>query len=95
MDFGTSYNPTPILVKGDGDGTVNKRSLLGCGYWENTPAQGNHKIHQQSYKGVEHYNLLNNPNAINYILSKLTGDRDYPRPHEKQEISDMMKIRLF
>lgn len=38
--------------------------------------------------------MLSNAGPINYILSKLTGDHDYPRPNE-QTSSDMMKIRLF
>lgn len=74
---------------------MNKRSLIGCGYWSNSAAQGNHEIHQKSFKGVEHYNMLSDTGAINYILSKLTGDHDYPRPYENRISSDTMKIRLF
>lgn len=95
LDFGGGYNPTPFLVKGEGDGTVNKRSLIGCGYWADTTAQGDHKIHQHAYPGVEHYNLLSDSGAINYILSQLTHDHDYPRNNETVNNSDIMKIRLF
>lgn len=97
LDFGAAgYNTNPSLIKGDGDGTVNKRSLIGCGYWENSAAQGNHEIHQQAFPGVEHYNMLSDPGAINYILSKLTRDNDYPWVNEtKPDSEDIMKIRLF
>lgn len=95
LEFGAGWNPTPYLVKGSGDGTVNERSLIGCGYWENTPAQGNHKIYQHAYPGVEHYNMLSDTGAINYILGRLTDKADYPRRNEKTNFSNMMKIRLF
>lgn len=95
MDFGGAYNPNPALVKGNGDGTVNRRSLIGCGHWENTPAQGNHKIYQQEFPGVEHYNMLKDAGSINYILNKLTDDHDYPRQGESSNVTVMMKWRLF
>lgn len=95
LDFGPAFNPNPTLVKGNGDGTVNRRSLIGCGYWDKTSAQGDHKIYQHEYPNVEHYNMLSDAGPINYILSKLTGDHDYPRANEKTNLSDMMKIRLF
>lgn len=83
------------LIKGNGDGTVNRRSLIGCGYWENTPAQANHNIHQQEFPGVEHYNMLSNSGPINYILNKLTGDEDYPRFNENKNVTTVLKMRLF
>lgn len=95
LDFGTKFNADPILVKGNGDGTVNRRSLIGCGYWAQTPSQGDHKIYQHEYTGIEHYNMLSDPGPINYILNKLTHENDYPRANEKVGYSDMMKIRLF
>lgn len=95
LDFGQSYNPVPVLIKGNGDGTVNRRSLIGCGYWADTAAQANHKIYQQEFPGVEHYNMLSNSAPINYILNKLTGNQDYPRAHEHSNITNMMKVRLF
>lgn len=95
LDFGGAYNPSPTLVKGNGDGTVNRRSLIGCGHWANTPAQGNHNIYQQEFPKVEHYNMLSDAGSINYILNKLTGDNDYPRQGEPTNMTVMMKWRLF
>lgn len=95
LDFGDSYNPNPVLIKGNGDGTVNRRSLIGCGYWENTAAQGNHKIYQQEFPGVEHYNMLSNSGPINYIINKLTGLSDFPNAKEIANTTNVMKFRLF
>ncbi|XP_055309524.1 phospholipase A2 group XV-like [Sitodiplosis mosellana] len=92
LEFDAAYNGNPTLVKGNGDGTVNRRSLIGCGHWEKAQSQ---KIYQQEYQGIEHYNMLSNAAPINYIIGKLTKDNDYPRPDEKVSYSDMMKIRLF
>ena len=86
------YERFNLFLQGNGDGTVNRRSLIGCGYWEPTQTQ---KIYQQEFQGIEHYNMLSNAAPINYILNRLTGDNDYPRPAEKVNYSDMMKIRLF
>lgn len=82
-------------MKGNGDGTVNKRSLTGCGHFAEMTAQGNHKVYQQGYEGVEHYNMLSDPGPINYILSLLTGKQDYPRDYEISNSTTTMKIRLF
>lgn len=95
LDFGPIFNSKPMLVKGDGDGTVNRRSLIGCEHWRNTPGQGNHGIYQQEFPGVEHYNMLSDAGPINYILDRLTGYTDYPRVNEYSGSENMMKIRLF
>lgn len=81
---------------GDGDGTVNKRSLVGCRHWKNSAAQAGRPIYEQEFPGVEHYNMLSNSAPINYIVELLTGMSDYPRPKEISSNTDsMMKIRLF
>lgn len=95
LDFGPFYNAKPTLIKGDGDGTVNRRSLIACQYWENTQAQGDHAVYQQEFPGIEHYNMLSNAGPINYILDKLTGIADFPRAYEYSGNDNTMKIRLF
>lgn len=82
MNFGKKFNPNPSIVKGNGDGVVNERSLIGCKNWENTSAQGNHKVHITKFPGAEHITILGDSGPINYILSKLTGHHDYPRADE-------------
>lgn len=83
------------MINGDGDGTVNRRSLIACEYWEDAPAQGDHGIYQQEFPGVEHYNMLSDAGPINYILDKLTGIADFPRANEYAGNDNTMKIRLF
>lgn len=95
IDFGPSFNPKPSFVLGDGDGTVNKRSLIGCRYWKNTAAQADHEIYEQEFPGIEHYNMLSRSEPINYIVERLIGVADYPRKDEITCKSDTMKIRLF
>lgn len=95
IDFGQSFNPKPHFLMGDGDGTVNRRSLIGCRHWKNSPVQGNHKIYEHEFPGVEHYNMLSNAAPINYIVERLTGMADYPRFDEISSNNHTMKIRFF
>lgn len=71
MDFGSKFNSYPKIFNSDGDGTVNRRSLIGCDYWKNSPAQANHMIFQQEIPDVDHYNILSDSNSIDYILKLL------------------------
>lgn len=96
LDFGQSAtNPNPTLVVGNGDGTVNERSLLGCAHWKDTPTQGNHKIFVQALPNVEHYNTLSDHRAINYILNQLVGTDNYQKVNKPQSKFNLMKIRIF
>ncbi|XP_064478264.1 phospholipase A2 group XV-like [Ornithodoros turicata] len=54
----------PEIVFGDGDGTVNIRSLLGCQKFRALQAQ---PINVKAYPGVDHMGILYNKEAINYI----------------------------
>nr|XP_012151510.1 PREDICTED: group XV phospholipase A2-like isoform X2 [Megachile rotundata] len=45
---GTSIEGTPQLIPGDGDGTVNLRSLEGCKHWQGQQKQ---KIYSQPFPG--------------------------------------------
>lgn len=83
---------------GNGDGTVNMRSLLGCEMWKNSPAQGKHAVHQHVFSGVEHYNILGNAEIIDYILKTLTGKgtKSHTRTFNQHSRNEkIMKIRLF
>lgn len=95
MDFGSHFNPTPFFFRGNGDGTVNRRSLVGCAYWRDTPAQNDKKVYLQEIPNVEHYDLLSSATVINYILDQLLGVKNYPFAWEYKKPSKSMKIRLF
>lgn len=82
MNFGKKFNLKPSIVNGNGDRVVNLRSLIGCEYWKNSPAQRNRTIYQQEFPGAEHIAILSSSAPINYIIKTLTGYDDYPRPDE-------------
>lgn len=60
----------PNLEYGDGDGTVNLRSLIGCLRWQGKQKQ---KIFHQSYSNVDHMQILSNPDTMNYITRLAAG----------------------
>ncbi|KAK9294345.1 hypothetical protein QLX08_011015 [Tetragonisca angustula] len=65
---GTSIEGSPQLISGDGDGTVNLRSLEGCKYWQNKQKR---KVYSQVFPGVNHMDILKNSNVLNYIKTIL------------------------
>ncbi|XP_012283665.1 group XV phospholipase A2 [Orussus abietinus] len=65
---GTSVNDYPQLIPGDGDGTVNLRSLEGCRYWQGKQKQ---KIYHQPFPKVNHMDVLRNPVVLDYIKAVL------------------------
>lgn len=51
---------------GDGDGTVNLRSLEGCNKW--TPAKnGGKRIYHQEFQGLDHMETLRNDKVAQYV----------------------------
>jgi lysophospholipase-3 len=65
---------TPERIDGDGDGTVNMRSLLGCVRWI---GQQKYPVNHTVYNGPEsgHLPLLVNKDVRMYILDVVTGKR--------------------
>lgn len=59
----------PKLIYGDGDGTVNLRSLLGCTYWR---GQQKKPIITYEIKNAEHLQILGHPAAVDYVVNVLT-----------------------
>ncbi|XP_043670002.1 phospholipase A2 group XV-like isoform X1 [Vespula pensylvanica] len=66
---GTSIDGRPQLIPGDGDGTVNLRSLEGCLHWQMKQKQ---KVYHQAFPGVNHMTILKHPDVLKYIKSVLT-----------------------
>lgn len=65
---GADVNGSPQLVNGDGDGTVNIRSLKACVQWQQSQKQ---KIYYQGFSGVDHTGILKNDNILAYIKTIL------------------------
>ena len=76
MFFRISYKPNsfpdgyPDFLYGDGDGTVNRRSLEGCLMWDGKQKQ---KIYHQTFSNLDHMNILHDKRILNYI-QELVGN---------------------
>lgn len=97
LDFGSSLsNPKPSQAMGDGDGTVNYRSLSACKFWSDQQAQpNNYTVNQFELPNAEHYDILSDHRAINHVLNELTLRSDYVAPPKKPTREPIMKIRIF
>lgn len=77
LNYKTDLTGTPTLVTGDGDGTVNARSLKSCEKWTGTKAQNNKEIHSIELSGADHMGVLSDKRVVQYVLNVLTGDSHY------------------
>lgn len=62
------YQPTTVM--GDGDGTVNLRSALGCLRWQGKQKQA---VYAQAFDKHEHLDMLSSPDVIAYIKKVVTA----------------------
>ncbi len=62
------YDKQPFINFGDGDGTVNKKSLIGFERWI---LKQNEKIYSRELQGVDHLQILKNKYTTEYILDLL------------------------
>lgn len=58
----------PQANYGDGDGTVNMRSLKGCLRFQGKQKQ---KVYERSFKGIDHMGILTHQPAIKYLQKVL------------------------
>jgi lysophospholipase-3 len=73
----------PDVINGNGDGTVNQRSLYACLRWEKQQKQ---KVFHQEYTGIDHMMILNDQFVLDYITSyiqKVAGLST--KKHEKSQ----------
>lgn len=61
-------NYSPEIVHGDGDGTVNSRSLRGCLSWRNQQ-----KVYHKEFQNVNHLRILSYPPLVDYVLKVVTA----------------------
>ncbi|CAH1105701.1 unnamed protein product [Psylliodes chrysocephalus] len=61
---GTFLDGYPTLIYGDGDGTVNRRSLEGCLHWRSLQKQ---KVFVQELPKVDHLQILHDKTMLKYI----------------------------
>lgn len=55
---------SPTLVNGDGDGTVNIRSLQGCQHWKKIQKRN---VYDKGFAGVDHMGILSDKRMLDYI----------------------------
>lgn len=67
---GTAIDGTPQLIPGDGDGTVNLRSLEGCKHWDGKQKQ---KVYPKPLSGINHMDILRHPDVLSYIKNALSA----------------------
>ncbi|CAB4067341.1 LYPLA3 [Lepeophtheirus salmonis] len=66
----------PVLRTGDGDGTVNLRSLMACNKWSK---EQNKPLHHHVFPRIDHLTILRDPGVVNYttdILKTLNSELD-------------------
>jgi len=61
----------PHTLYGDGDGTVNLRSLRSCLEWEGKQLQN---VYHQNYSKVSHLNIMSDPNVLTYLKNHAIRD---------------------
>lgn len=66
---GTSITGKPQLINGDGDGTVNMRSLEGCLHWQGKMKK---KVYPQAFSKVDHTGILSSNDVLAYVEKVLT-----------------------
>ncbi|KAJ8958547.1 hypothetical protein NQ314_006386 [Rhamnusium bicolor] len=61
---GTWLDGYPTLIYGDGDGTVNRRSLEGCRHWQSIQKQ---KVFTKELTKIDHLQILHDKSTLDYI----------------------------
>ena len=62
--YGEDFDDIKMEEFGDGDGTVNIRSLMSCDNWN---GKQYHRIHLKQFKKVTHLKMLRDKNILNAI----------------------------
>ncbi|XP_021917682.1 group XV phospholipase A2-like isoform X1 [Zootermopsis nevadensis] len=65
---GTFPDGYPGFLYGDGDGTVNKRSLEGCLNWKQKE-----KVYHQTFSSLDHTGILHDERVLSYLQSIVTN----------------------
>lgn len=73
MNYKNDLTGTPTFVTGDGDGTVNARSLRSCEKWAGTKAQNNKPIHSIEIPRADHMGILSDKRVVEYVVKILIG----------------------
>uniref|UniRef100_T1H921 Uncharacterized protein n=1 Tax=Rhodnius prolixus TaxID=13249 RepID=T1H921_RHOPR len=61
-----NFPENPYFQYGDGDGTVNRRSLASCLWWRDKQKK---KIHYQAFPNMDHMQILRDDRIISYLVN--------------------------
>lgn len=75
LNYKGDFKTKPTLVTGDGDGTVNARSLKSCESWSGTKVQREKTIHSIELPGADHLGILGDKRVLKYILDVLVNNK--------------------
>lgn len=75
LDYKKSFglDGSPTLINGDGDGTVNTRSLRACDHWNGMKEQKGKNVTLFEVSKVDHMTVLSDQRIIQYILDVLVN----------------------
>lgn len=93
LNYKGDFKTTPTLVTGDGDGTVNARSLRSCERWSGTKAQREKTIHSVELPNVDHMGILSDKRVIQYILELLVNNKTFDA--KENELHDYRRQYLL
>jgi len=62
------WSSGPTIIKGDGDGTVNLRSLEGCLRWK---GQQKLPVHHKIFPELKHSDILKLEEPVDYVVSEI------------------------
>lgn len=67
---GSFPDGSPLVSFGDGDGTVNTRSLEFCQYWKGRQKQD---VTYMKFNNVEHMQTVSNKDVVMQVIQIITG----------------------
>ncbi|XP_050301721.1 phospholipase A2 group XV-like [Anthonomus grandis grandis] len=89
---GTWLDGSPTLITGDGDGTVNLRSLQGCHHWQTLQKQ---KVFYQPLPKTDHLEILRSNLTMEYVAGLVKADepalKNFQIPTPKHRTSSFLR----
>lgn len=89
---GSWLDGTPTLINGDGDGTVNRRSLEGCQHWQSLQKQ---KVFYEPLPKTDHLGILHSNLTLEYIISLVKADEPQLKEYVAEETQKQWLNKLW
>ena len=82
---------TPIVKKGDGDGTVNLRSMKACLKWRN---QQTKPVHYRTFKGIDHGNMIKSDEPVSSVANLIAEINNMKQIYGQPPLKNINIIKL-